>query len=66
MKSLTTSLTLYVVLATSGAAQAALIDRGGGLIYDTDLNITWLQNANYGAGSTYDDIGNWGSTTDGK
>lgn len=29
----------------SGAAQAALIDRGGGLIYDTDLNVTWLANA---------------------
>ena len=26
---------------------AALIDRGGGLIYDDDLNITWLQDANY-------------------
>lgn len=38
-----------------GNAQASLIDRGGGLIYDTDLNITWLQNANYGAGSAYDD-----------
>jgi len=29
------------------SAFAALTDRGGGLIYDTDLNITWLQNANY-------------------
>lgn len=28
---------------------AALIDRGGGLIYDDDRNITWLQNANYAA-----------------
>jgi hypothetical protein len=27
-----------------GSAQAALIDRGSGLIYDDDLNITWLQN----------------------
>ena len=26
---------------------AALIDRGGGLIYDEDLNITWLQDAYY-------------------
>lgn len=26
-----------------GLATAALIDRGGGLIYDTDLQITWLQ-----------------------
>jgi len=26
-------------------AHAILIDRGGGLIYDTDLDITWLQDA---------------------
>lgn len=29
-----------------GNAQAGLFDRGGGLIYDDDLNITWLSNAN--------------------
>jgi len=34
---------------TASSAQAALIDRGGGLIYDTVLNITWLQDANYAA-----------------
>ncbi len=38
----------------SGVAQAALHDRGGGLIYDDVLDVTWLQNANYGAGSSYD------------
>ena len=27
------------ILALSGAAQAALIDRGGGLIYDNTLNL---------------------------
>lgn len=46
----------------SGTAHAALFDRGGGLIYDDALNVTWLKDANYGAGSIYDD-GN--STTDG-
>ena len=25
------------------------MDRGGGMIYDSVLNITWLQNANYAA-----------------
>lgn len=50
-------------LALSGAAQATLIDRGGGLIYDDVLNLTWLKNANYGAGSSYD---NGGNTTDGR
>ena len=34
-------------------ANAALIDRGGGLIYDTDLNITWLSDANYAETSGY-------------
>ncbi len=33
---------------------AELHDRGGGLIYDDVLDVTWLQNANYGAGSAYD------------
>ena len=31
----------------SAASQAALIDRGGGLIYDDVLNVTWLQDARY-------------------
>jgi hypothetical protein len=50
------SLALVAGLAASGAAQAALVDRGGGLIYDDVLNITWLQNIAHGAGSIYD----WG------
>lgn len=37
-----------------GSASAALFDRGGGLIYDSDLNITWLQDANYAKTSSYD------------
>jgi hypothetical protein len=36
-----------------GNAQATLFDRGGGLIYDDVLNITWLQDANYAATSGY-------------
>lgn len=40
-------LALLAGLALSGAAQAALIDRGSGLIYDSDINITWLADANY-------------------
>jgi hypothetical protein len=31
----------------TGTAQAALIDRGGGLIYDTVLDVTWMQDALY-------------------
>ncbi len=30
-----------------GTANAALIDRGGGLIYDDVLNVTWLQDVSY-------------------
>jgi hypothetical protein len=53
---------LMLTACMSGAAQAALHDRGGGLIYDDGLNITWLSNANYAAGSAFDD---GTSTTDG-
>ncbi len=44
---------LLAGLAFSGAAQATLIDRGGGLIYDDVLNLTWLQNANLAATNTF-------------
>lgn len=37
----------------SGAAQAALVDRGGGLIYDSDQRITWLQDANLAVTNTF-------------
>lgn len=53
------------LLATgmAGEASATLFTRPGGMVYDSDLNITWLQNANLGAGSSYD---NGFSTTDGQ
>ena len=44
---------LVAALAVSNAAQAALIDRGNGLIYDSVLNITWLQDANLAAINTF-------------
>ncbi|MFC1857036.1 hypothetical protein ACFL9U_03300 [Thermodesulfobacteriota bacterium] len=34
--------------------KAQLWDRGGGLIYDDILNVTWLQDANYARSSGYD------------
>ena len=65
MMSVITKLILVLgLIVVVNSPQAALIDRGGGLIYDTTLNITWLQNANYGAGSVYDDAST-GTTTDG-
>ncbi len=47
---------LAVALAATvvmGSAHASLFDRGGGLIYDDVLNVTWLQDANYAATSGY-------------
>lgn len=58
---------LVLAAGLSGPAQAALHDRGSGLVYDDVLNVTWLQDANYGAGSIYDDIGiNGGTAIDGR
>ncbi len=47
-------LILSAGLLLSGTAQSALHDRGGGLLYDDVLNITWLQDANYAKTSGYD------------
>jgi hypothetical protein len=41
-------------LGLATTAQAALIDRGNGLIYDSDQDLTWLQDANYARTSGYD------------
>ena len=45
----------------SGTAQASLLDRGNGLLYDDVLNVTWLNDANYAKTSGYDVDGrmNW-------
>jgi LPXTG-motif cell wall-anchored protein len=42
-----TSWALAAACLSGGAAQAALHDRGGGMVYDDVLNITWLADANY-------------------
>jgi hypothetical protein len=50
-----------VGLGLSASANATLIDRGNGMIYDSDQDITWLQDANYAKTSGYDADGrmNW-------
>ncbi len=53
MKNKKLKLMLLIGLALSGSAQAALNDRGGGMLYDDVLNITWLQDANYAKTSGY-------------
>ncbi len=40
-------ITLLIVCGVSNLSEATLINRGGGLIYDSDLDITWFQDANY-------------------
>lgn len=52
---------LICALLPAGAptANAALLDRGGGLIYDTVLDITWLQDANTGGNRTWAAASSW-------
>ena len=64
-KSLTASALAIAYSLNAGVAQAALNDRGGGLLYDDVLNVTWLQDANYAKTSGYDADGamNWTDAT---
>jgi len=51
---------LSFALCFANASDAELFDRGGGLIYDDLLDITWLQYANYsGQTMTWYDATNW-------
>ncbi len=51
---------LSVLLGLSSPANAALIDRGNGLIYDTVQDITWFQNVDYaGTAMTFNDAQTW-------
>ena len=63
MKKIFTLLTaLIMVCGLSFTAHAALIDRGGGLIYDDDLNITWLQDAGFRGLDTWIGAMDWADT----
>lgn len=46
-------------------ASAALVDRGNGLIYDSELNVTWLADANFArtSGHSADGRLSWGAAT---
>jgi hypothetical protein len=48
----------------AGGANAALINRGGGMIHDTTLNITWLADWNYALTSGYATRNAGGTGTD--
>jgi hypothetical protein len=43
----------FLAILISTSANAALFDRGNGLIYDDALDITWLQDVNYALTSGY-------------
>ncbi|MCW8931127.1 MAG: DUF1566 domain-containing protein [Gammaproteobacteria bacterium] len=49
MKSLLKILSASLILTSSimSTAHATLFDRGNGMIYDSDQDLTWLQDANY-------------------
>lgn len=48
---------IAAAVSLSATAHAALIDRGNGLIYDTVLDVTWMQDLNYLKTIEYDPIG---------
>lgn len=56
---------LFVIILTAPATEAAFIDAGDGMIYDSELNVTWLQDANYAMTSGYDSDGlmTWDNAT---
>jgi hypothetical protein len=53
------ALGLLAGLLMAGKSQATLFDRGGGLIYDDVLNITWTQTAGDGVQRTRADANQW-------
>ncbi len=58
------AVTLTILVGcTCGSVQAALIDYGGGLIYDSDLDITWYGVPNYD-NIVYNDFVTWATTLD--
>lgn len=66
MNTLKTWAAAAALVALSGAAQAGLIDRGDGMIYDDVLKITWLADMNYAKTSGHDSDGtlNWADAKD--
>ena len=50
--------TLLFLWCSSSAAHAILMDRGGGLLYDEVLDVTWISDADYARTSGYSETGN--------
>jgi hypothetical protein len=53
MQAIRTLAITVALLAGAASAQAALVNRGGGMVYDTTLNLTWLADMNYAKTSGY-------------
>ena len=58
-KRLTILLCASVVALGSTTASAALIDTGDGTIYDSDQNLTWMQNANVNVNNGFNGKMSW-------
>jgi hypothetical protein len=52
-KTFVSVVTVMLVFGLSISTHADLVNLGGGMIYSTDLNLTWLQDANYAQTSGY-------------
>jgi Protein of unknown function (DUF1566)/PEP-CTERM motif len=61
MRKAAVAATAAALMGVASTAQAALFDRGGGMIYDDTLDITWLADWNYAQTSGFDADGrmNW-------
>jgi hypothetical protein len=59
------ALALLASAAVTGTAQASLVDRGNGMLYDNVLNLTWLQDANYAktSGASATGLMDWATAT---
>jgi len=55
-------LMVCLLVGLTGAANATLIDRGNGLIYDDVLDVTWLQDAGMGGSLSWADANTWADT----
>lgn len=54
------ALAVTLLLSFTNTANSELLDRGGGLVYDDILDITWLQNANTPGGTmTWVEADDW-------
>ena len=55
-----------LVVASVGSVnvQAALINRGGGMIYDQGYDLTWLQDANMAGAMNWDQATDWANELD--